>query len=201
MMIDWGQWGLWLLAVLVLGLALGGADAWRKLRPKGQGAAMDEIRNGQWTTSLVTGSKAADNLSRARIAIYGLLALDRKETVYYMTGTDDRGEPLTSDRDYVIEGQPLRARWWSITPYDMEMFLIDNEEKRSSFHMDNIEYEPDGRFRILLSGRRQARNWLPTGKAGPFCLTLRLYNPDMDYVNRPGQVVLPVVRRIEGDAA
>jgi hypothetical protein len=154
------------------------------------------VRNGAWSTSMLAGSTGADALTRAKVAIYGILALDPKEAIYYVAGSDDDGRPLAADREYEVRGGPLPGRWWSVTAYDKDNFLIPNEGHRYAYSSQSIAYEPDGGFVIRVGHRPRNGNWLPTGE-GHFRLTLRLYNaPESVRDDRTG-VALPRIVRVE----
>ncbi len=148
------------LASVVVAALLGlGTAAWVILRPPFRPV----IRNGAWMTNFKVGSPDAGLYLRAFIALTGLFALNKTETVYYRAATDDAGEPLRADRDYIISGVELPSRWWAIILYGDDHMLIQNEAGRQSYNMGNLAREPDGSFRIHLSATPKAKNWLPTG--------------------------------------
>ncbi len=169
------------------------------------GFAGGEVENGPWRTSLVTGSPDADLYTRARVAVGGLLALAPAETVYWTAGRDGDGEPLTARCDYRVDGEELPARWWSVTFYAADQFLIENDAGRYSFSQSTLAREPGGPWSILVSSEGEARaksgspvNWLPSGKpgaTGPFSLTLRLYNPQPIVYQQPEAIALPRITR------
>lgn len=136
---------------------------------------------GPWRTNENIGSSAADPYLRAGVAIGGLLALPRSETVYFTAQTDDAGEPLVSSCVYRVEGHDPDARWWSITAYGSDHYLIPNEAHRYSVDRTRVVRDADGRFAIRVGGEPTADpNWIATGEAEParrFSLTLRMYNP------------------------
>jgi hypothetical protein len=177
-------------AALVLGVA---TALWVIVRPP----VMPVIRNGAWVTNLKVGSRDAGMYLRAYIALTGLFALNIKETIYYRASVDDDGEPLMSDRSYVIEGEDIATRWWAIILYGQDNHLIANGSGRHSFNMGNLEREADGGYRIAMSPEPAARNWLPTGdKRQRLSLSLKVYNPDASVYDRPGEIRLPRIRRV-----
>ncbi|MDP2123691.1 MAG: DUF1214 domain-containing protein [Parvibaculum sp.] len=185
-----------LLASFVVALVLGVGSALLLLRGgAGLGGA---IAVGPWTTSAETGSADADPYTRARIAIGGLLALSRSETIYFTAATDDAGAPLRTRCAYRIIGTDPPARWWSITAYGADHFLIPNPQDRYSFGGNTLAREDDGSFVIFVGPAAADGNWIPTGeKDGTFTLTLRLYNPNEDAARDPSRIELP---RIAGEA-
>jgi hypothetical protein len=138
---------------------------------------LPSIQNGAWHYDPLVGSVAADPYLRARVAKVGLLALKNSEALYLFAGTDDQGHPLRCDRIYRVEGRDFDCRWWSITAYDEDDFLIPNDQNRYSFNMANLERNADGGYTIVLSRSSRPGNWIPTGAGQTFSLVLRIYNP------------------------
>ncbi len=183
------------LVALVLGSVIGVATAiW------GCDLAMGatSIRNGAWETNLTVGSVGTDPYTRATTAIHFLLALNQSETLYYGAYRDDDGNLLNGKYTYRIEGGPLDARWWSITAYGADDFLIPNDLDRYSYNMGNLAYGPDGRYVIYLSQEPHEGNWLPLGGLRSFSLTLRLYNPKSSVRDNPAGVQLPHIVKEAG---
>ena len=185
--------GLAVLAVLVIGGAVGygtAAAAYESLYSRGT------VRNGQWATNLVAGSSEAGMYARANVALHGLLALAKSEAIYYQCLGDDKGEPLQAGCDYRVEGRALDARWWSVTIYGQDDFLIPNEQKRYSFNANTVKFNPDGSYVIYLSRSSKEGNWLPTGTQDhKITLSLRLYNPGQSVYGNPGGIELPRIIR------
>lgn len=184
---------LGVMAVLVVALAAGGGSALWLARA---GMRLGGVANGPWETNENIGAAAADPYLRSGIALAGLLALNRSETVYYTALTDSDGQALRSECVYLVEGAELPARWWSVTAYGGDHFLIPNAERRYSVARDNVERDADGSFAIRVGGAPRERNWISTGAAGaPFSLTLRLYNPEQAVTEDLGAASLPRIRR------
>jgi hypothetical protein len=180
-----------------LSLALGLASAQRAVRA---GFAGGEVANGPWRTSFVTGSADADPYTRARVAVGGLLALAPSETVYWTAESDGEGRPLDARCGYRIEGEELPARWWSLTLYGADQFLVANDASRFSFSQTTLAREPGGPWTVEVSSEPRPGNWLPSGRAGaagPFSLTLRLYNPAPPVYEQPERMALPRIARGE----
>ena len=191
---------IWFEIAIAVLLALGGAatGAWYARYRLGVGGrtSPDELHVGAWTINTLAGGKAANAVTRARIAINAILALDRKETVYYFCHRDDAGHPIDPDADYEIVGRSFDCRWWSFTLYDEDNFLIDNPARRYSVHSDNIVFNPDGSYRIVVSRQQHGANWLAAGSAKGVSVTLRLYNPSDAVLADLGGVEMPAVRRL-----
>ncbi|MEW6271921.1 MAG: DUF1214 domain-containing protein [Thermodesulfobacteriota bacterium] len=159
------------------------------------------VANGPWTSNENIGSSAAGPYLRAGVAVGGLLALSKSETVYFTAFEDGAGEPLRTTCVYRVEGRDPAARWWSITAYGADHYLIPNEGKRYSVDETQVERGADGGFSIVVGGEpRPGRNWISTGSAGggpaePFSLTLRLYDPDPAVVASLATAELPAIVR------
>lgn len=158
-------------------------------------AASRTVRNGPWRVNLLAGSTDAGLYSRFAVARSGLLALNRSETVYFLATTDSAGKPLTGRCHYVVTGGRQPARWWSITAYGDDLFLVDNVRGRYSFSGGALL--PDGAldFTLSVSPLRRPEPWLPVREKRPFSLLLRLYNPDPAITANPAVADLPAIRR------
>ena len=154
------------------------------------------ISNGQWSTTTLAGSVDADALTRARVAVAGLLALDKREAIYFNATRDDKGDPITSEGIYEIRGRVPDVRWWSITAYGEDHFLIDNPAGIYSLQPDTVAKLDDGSFRATLARAPQGNAWLPSGQAPRVALTLRLYNAPEAVMNNLHGVGLPSIVRV-----
>lgn len=173
--------------VLLLGLLIGVGSALQALK---QGRA-SAVAVGPWGTATTFGSVDADMYTRARVALFGLLALDKKETIYYTAMEDSDGAPLSGDCTYRIEGRDLAARWWSVTAYGPDSFLIPNEANVFSFAKTTVKREADESYVVRVSASRQEGNWLPVKADQSFDLTARFYNPDASVADDPASAELP----------
>lgn len=156
------------------------------------------VRSGAWQTNASIGSTGAGPYLRAGVALGGLLALNASETVYYTATADDDGRPLSTACQYRLEGTEPDARWWSITAYADDSFLIRGSNGRYSVDKTAVEKGADGSFVVRVGGEPRAGNWISTGPPDggqPFSLTLRLYNPDASIVSNLGSVALPRIAR------
>lgn len=185
--------GVLVAVTLMLGLLIGIGSAALRI---GQGLQTGDVRNGPWATNTTIGSAAADPWTRASVAVAGLLALSREETLYFTASTDSAGMPLRSARCYRIAGHDPAARWWSITAYGPDHFLIANPENRFSISKTQVSRDPDGTFVISAGMPAPAPNPLPLGVReadAPFSLTLRLYNPAPEAAAAPATTPLPSI--------
>lgn len=181
--------GLVLLG-LALGLGSAGASGLAAFRAGG-------VSIGPWTANLNVGSEAASPWLRAAVALGGFLALDRSETLYFAAFEDDEGRGLSRRCSYRVEGDVPQARWWSVTVYGADGFLIPNRARRYSFGaLDGVR---DGRVAIELAPRSDSAAVVPLGdapSAADFSLTLRLYEPSPSVAADPARARLPRIRRL-----
>ena len=120
---------------------------------------------------------------------------------YFNAAKDDDGDPLMADQEYSImlpaSAPQIPCRWWSITVYGTDHFLIDNKVGKYSVNMKDVN-----RNALTRASASNAQNgkwrWrfelvpdeccedagnavvLPMGarRHERVFLTLRLYNPD-----------------------
>ena len=176
-------------AVLVVGALLGLAATWFAVF---RGTLAGGIADGPWRTSLEAGSSQGDIYLRARVAVHGLLALNRSETIYYTTSTDGEGAALSGQCTYRIAGRDPPTRWWSITAYGADDYLIPNPAGLYSASMHSVTRDASGKFTVTVSKAHAGGNWLPVGDGG-FNLSLRLYNPNPSVAADPAHVALPII--------
>lgn len=168
----------------------------------GDRRTMEGISINGWKGSLDQGSSEASPYIRARIARHGLLALAKSEAIYFTRATDDTGEPLRDACRYRLSGGQLPAGWWSVTLYNSQNFLPDNDDNALSF--DASRAGP-GEWEAMIASTRPEDNsaWISSRNAGQFDLTLRLYMPEPDALSDPLQAIkAPSLERLtcEGDS-
>lgn len=175
---------------LVAGLAIGGGAAWYAT---GKAFSEGSLTQGIWSTALNYGLKNTDELTRAAVARRGLLALPKTETVYWAATRDTDGALLDGRCTYAMTGPALDSRWWSVTLYDKQGYLIDNAADIWSFSSASLsDAERKQGWRVTISPVRPAQgHWLPSPKDQNFELTLRLYNPGPSFIKNPAQAALP----------
>lgn len=176
------------VAVLVIAMILGAGSAIMIIRSP---SAKASIQNGAWNVNTAIGSNQAGMYPRAVVSRVGLFALNKSEAIYFSANTDDDGQPLRSGCDYRIEGNDLDARWWSITAYGADQFLIPNEKNRYAYNGKSVKRENDGSYHIHLSATPKEKNWLPAGNEEQLYVLLRLYNPENSVYENPGKIKLP----------
>jgi hypothetical protein len=178
---------------LIVGLLAGGGAAWHKI---GQGMSNGRLHNGPWTTALNYGTTDTDALTRASVALRGLLALPSTETVYWSADNDKDGKPLAGNCTYSMTGGALDARWWSVTYYDRKGYLVANPANIWSFSGASLTEADKGGWRVAITrDKPNAGHWLPSRKDQPFNLTLRMYNPGEGFRKAPDKAALPIITR------
>ena len=177
---------------VVLGLAGGTAYAVHQVRSGDLGR---QITNGPWSTNTDNGTADASALSRARVALFGLLALPAKEAMYFTARTDSAGAALDGNCTYTVSGSELDARWWSITLYKGEGWLVKNEANRWSVGGNAPERDANGNWSFTVSPQSVEGVWLPTGRTPQFDLTLRTYHPKGALLNDPAKAKLPTIKK------
>jgi hypothetical protein len=180
------------ITAFVVGAALGLAFTWLTVF---HGNMPGGVSDGPWRTNLLIGSAGGDMFTRASVAVHGLLALNRSETVYYTAAADSDGAKLDGRCTYAIDGRDPDTRWWSITAYAGDDYLIPNPAKRYSISRNSVIRANDGSFTARVSPAASGGNWIATaGK--PFSLTLRLYNPGASIVADPVHAALPTIKKV-----
>lgn len=162
------------------------------------------IRNGPWTTLAATGSTEANPYERAAVAVAGLYALAPHEALYFTAFTDDSGAALSGRCDYRVHGAAPAARWWSITLYGADHYLVANSAGVHSRHAGNLQGPapgagPTGAGSIVIDVSAlppaQASHWLPAPEDAPFSLTLRTYHPSPALAQHRASAALPSIER------
>lgn len=181
-------WSSAALAGSLLGL---GATAF-VLHGKSSGSM---VRAGAWQANLLAGSPDADPWTRAIVARDGLLALAPEETLYYTARIDSEGRTLDGSCRYRLDGWDPGARWWSLTAYGADNYLIPNPEGRHSISQSTIVRRKDQSWSLVVGPDPVSGNWLPVKAGEPFDLTIRLYNPETDVYAEPEGIALPRITR------
>jgi len=184
---------LTVVGALLGGAVLGGGSAWvfsGISRSVGEGP-------GPWRTTKGIGESSSGLVQRAVVARIGIWALPASEVVYFQAQMDDDGRALSRDCTYELTAdRDPPTRWWSITLY-RDNFWVDNPSDRYSFASSSVAREPGGGYRVILSSKPKAGNWLPMGEVdGEFVLSFRNYQPDPIIAANPEATPLPKIRRL-----
>lgn len=184
-------WHRYAIAVIA-GLVIGAGGAWHRVQA---GFNDGRLTNGVWSTALNYGTSSTDSVTRASVALRGILALPSTETVYWNAVTDSDGKPLDGSCTYAMTGRALDARWWSVTYYDRKGYLVANPANIWSFSGAAITPAEQQAWRVTIGPDKAEGHWLPSAKGQGFELTLRMYNPGTGFRAAPKDAVLPVLKK------
>ncbi|WOE76431.1 DUF1214 domain-containing protein [Alterisphingorhabdus coralli] len=184
------------LLCILLGLGAGGGLAAWQLR---NDSTTMGIANGPWKTAENIGSRYADMRTRAVVALRGLLALPDSEAVYYNAAVDSEGEALSGNCHYRVSGGALPARWWSVTAYDLDGYLLPNDSGHYSVGSGALPAEEQGNWSFVVGPDNTVASggkWIEVVADAPFELTLRTYHPSKTLLEGKDSVTLPTVTRL-----
>ncbi len=185
-----------LLFIFIIALILGLGSAWYMIE---EGSALTTSRVGPWSVWRSAGKPDADPYTKAHMARAGRLPITATSALYFFADGDETGNSLLSTCEYVVEGRPLNAAWWSLAVYDGTGRLIPNKADRYSFNRTDVARRVDGSFRIVLAQSARPGNWLPTAEQGSLKLVLRAYDlRDADSVldKAAAERGLPTIRKV-----
>ncbi|HTX88881.1 MAG TPA: DUF1254 domain-containing protein [Bacteroidales bacterium] len=143
--------------------------------------------------------------TRAYVAMIGLGANLPDDAVYPTTTIDNLGDSLTSLHRYTMTfapGQtPPDSGFWSITLYNDQHFLVQNEIGRYAIgSYNNLTYNADSSLTLYIqkdsTGIPNKSNWLPTAEPdnSVFNLMMRIYWPRKSVLNNEWKI--PAVVRV-----
>ena len=148
------------------------------------------------------GDYGQDYLYRAIVALSGLGALPVVEAMYVRAQGEGSGV-FTGDGPHrlTLPAQMPLDGFWSLSMYeqtpDGQLFFTDNPLHRYAIgdRTPGLKRNADGALDIWIGradpGGERTANWLPAPKAGPFCLTIRLYLPRAEVLD--GRWRLPAI--------
>lgn len=177
---------------IALGLVLGVFAAAYSVRA---GALGSNVQIGPWQTGRDFGTAQADARTRAVVALKGLLALPAREARYYTAATDDAGAPLDGRCRYRINGGVQPGRWWSVTLYDRDGYLVRNAANIFSVESAAIPAAERAGWTIAVAPAPQPGHWLPSGGLDHVELTLRTYLPADGGKGEPSRAMLPSITK------
>jgi hypothetical protein len=182
-----------LIAVTLLGTALGGFSAWSAIeRAKDFGA----IRVGPWHAISYSGIAEVDPYTIARTVVDGSVPLGATEGITFDASTDRDGRQLVLECDYVVEGVTPSAKLWTLAALDARGRSIEAAPgSRSGAYSGAILRFPDGSFRIDVSRHPRPGNWIGVSGDGDFRLALRLYDTPLISTSGVSELDMPAIRR------
>jgi hypothetical protein len=142
------------------------------------------VWNGAWMT-IQGGTYGTDYRRRAMVAMAGLGCNLSEDALYPGTATDQNGDQLTGEHQYVLRFEagelPPANAFWSLTMYDEQGFQVPNPIDRFAIgDRDALQFGEDGSLELYVQhqtpGPDREANWLPA-PAGAFQPMLRVYSP------------------------
>ena len=161
------------------------------------------IKNDNWQILPSPGDQDRDIYTRASVAMSGTFALSKPEAAYFHAFYDIEDEELSGNCSYQISGSDIESRWWSITVYNEDGFLVKNDEKIYSLNSETVDFNLEGGFNIYLTGdnnfisKNSGENWLRTPIDNSFSVALRIYLPGEEYFSKLKRVDLPIIEKLE----
>lgn len=182
--------------VALAGLAAGVGSGWLGITSGAGGMGTQNYAG--WYGSSVTGSVDAGPWLRARVAISGLLALNKSQAIYFTRKTDAAGDPLREECRYRVDGVALPGQWWSVTVYAADNYLPLNDDDALSFDATEVKPDPAGKWSAVLAPTRpEGEAWASTRNAGQYDVTLRIYQPTKAAQDDYASIPMPTVTKID----
>ena len=169
-----------------------------------------------WQRQENGGVWGTDWFGRAQAAVVYIYVNDYREAIYYIRGTDSKGELLQGRYRYTVtfpKGAlpPVdreRGGFWSLTMYDQDYYMLAEPPNgrtnvgRVNLDANELQFAPDGSLTITLSHTEPHEasakaNWLPAPE-GQFALIVRAYVPTQPLLD--GKYKLPNVERASSSA-
>ena len=161
------------------------------------------VKNDIWTILPSPGDPDRSIYTRAAVAAAVTFASKKPEQAYYQTEIDIEDQPLNGNCLYRLSGEDIESRWWSITAYANDGFLIENTEKLYSYNSETINYNANGGFEIYFLGDNDFisdvsnENWLRVNQDENFNVSLRIYYPGEEFFSNLRRVNLPIVEKVK----
>ena len=161
------------------------------------------VKNDIWTILPSPGDPDRSIYTRALVAAAGTFASKKPEQAYYQTEIDIEDQPLKGNCLYRLSGEDIESRWWSITAYANDGFLIENTEKLYSYNSETINYNANGGFEIYFLGDNDFisdvsnENWLRVNQDENFNVSLRIYYPGEEFFSNLRRVNLPIIEKVK----
>ncbi|MBT2133197.1 DUF1254 domain-containing protein [Croceibacterium sp. LX-88] len=179
-----------------------------------EGARYDQVGvdagNG-WQRQENGGAWKTDWYGRALAAVIYIYVNDYHEAIYFIRGTDAKGELLQGryrytmrfEKDQLPPVDRTTGGFWSLTMYDRDYFMTPSSPNARhnigtvNLDADELKFGEDGSLTLVLSrdepeDAEGKANWLPAPD-DQFALLLRTYVPTEPLLN--GSYKLPEVKR------
>lgn len=181
-----------LALVLFVGILLGTVTAQQAI---GGRFGLTTQSKGPWTVWPTAVQPRIDPYTRAHQLFYAFLPPNRFETLEFEARIDSDGRGLDENCTYRVRGPMPRARWWSLLAVSGDRQSEEPEHRSHGLIAQQVVYEPDGTFQVVLSSEPQTGNWIKPPDSGPPVLLMRLYSPEPALRRGPLGGDLPAVER------
>lgn len=139
---------------------------------------------GPWTSWPTAGTRSSNPYVRAHYLIHDRLPISQFEVNELEANVDNAGDPLDGNCTYELVGKMPKSRWWSIYSFSGDRILGATSPGRLGTSSQQVFYQPDGAFKIVLSHEPQTGNWLIPASDSDFTMVLRHYNPGRSISNQ-----------------
>lgn len=184
------------IIIAALMFAVGGFVAFRQMKSSNFLTSGQVLKKGSWVLPPKM-DLSGSMMARAKIALTALFALRESEVFYAVAAEDEAGNPLEAGNTYKVTGKNFDTRYWSITLYGEDYFLIPNEQNIFNVNMYDVSYDQEGNFSFVISPKQQSGTWLPSSDTQSFDLLLRMYNPSEAIISDLENLELPIIKKIE----
>ena len=134
------------------------------------------VRIGPWTAWPRMGSREIDPYARAIVVRTADLPLGLGEGLAFVARADSNGTLLDARCHYRLSGAMPAARAWTLTLYDDQGRVIEDEQGLTNFTSSMVLRAADGTTTIEIAREPTPGNWLRLAESGRFLVALRLYD-------------------------
>ena len=180
-----------IIAVLVIGLGVGGITAWMAVKAEN---SFGSVKIGRWTSWPLAGNVDADPYTRARVARDGSVPLGAGEGLAFFLTTDQYGKPLDRKCQYKIVGATPPARLWTLSVQDQQKHTVTSKTGvANTAFSQTLLREQDGTFTINIGSQPAPGNWLSISGTGEMRFVIRLYDTPITGSAGLAEPVMPVI--------
>lgn len=178
--------------MIVIALGTGFGLSWFALN---DGRLFGAFHVGPWSTWPSLGSPDPDPYAHAYLARTGTLHLGLSEGVAFTAQTDSTGQLLDRACRYRIEGPTPVASFWTLQALDTDGVNIARPDGPIELRSSLVARNEAGNAVLYVSPTLAPMNWLETTGAGPFTLTLTLYDTTIFSAIGESVQALPTITR------
>lgn len=184
------------LVAIALVIAFGGG-IWSTRVALDATTGFGAIKLGPWEAFPEAQTEKADPYAKSHRANAGRILYASAEGLSFTAQTDDSGQRLSGNCTYRLTGQTPTARFWTL------FATAPNGQPPSAgadlpvaLNSRAVLRRPDGSLDITISQRARAGNWLAVSGAGPFRLTLTLFDTPAAGSSGLIDLAMPGIQRI-----